>query len=243
MSNTGKYVSLKTIVSYWLDENSKSMGDFDRGWVIAFRALLDIGYNISFEPKSVRLPVNGNLTVTLPADYVKWTKIGILNASGEVSTLKINTSLTKFRDDNPNRLTAISSDISDTDFSNLVLNPYFLNCYFGNYYAPLFGLGGGMVQYGECVVDETNHVIVLGPTYPFADVLLEYVSNPQQDEDYQIEVVLQEAVIAFLNWKTKTGNEADYYARLREGRRKIKTVTLQEIQQGIRENQKYCLKA
>ncbi len=205
--------------------------------------MLDIGYNISFEPKSIRIPINGNMTATLPSDYVKWTKIGVLNASGEVSTLKVNTSLTLFRDNNPNRLSAISPDIPDSDYSSLILSPYFLNYYFGNYYSPLFGLGGGLIQYGECKVDEANGVIVLSPTYSFPDVLLEYISNPQMDGDYQIETVAQEAVIAFLNWKFKTGNEQDYYLRLIEARRKMKPITLQELQQGIRENQKYCLKA
>lgn len=243
MNNTAKYVPLMTVVAYFMDENNKSNGDQDKYWIQAFRCLMDIGLNISFEPKSVRLPVNGNLTVTLPSDYIKWSKIGILNASGEVSTLKVNKGLTTFRDNNPNRLADISGDIPDSDFSNLVLNPYFFNFFMGSVFTPLFGLGGGLIQYGECVVDEKNGVIVLGTSYPFNDVILEYISNPQMDSDYMIEVALQEAVIAFLNWKNKLGAEKDYYLRLREGRRKIKSITLQEINQAIRQNQKYCLKA
>lgn len=243
MSNNAKYVPLMQIVSYYLDESNKSTGDMDKCWVLAFRALMDIGLNISFEPKSVRLPVNGNLTVTIPSDYIRWTKIGILNASGEVSTLKVNDALTKFRDNNPNRLSNISGDIPDTAFSNLVLNPYFFNYFSGSMYTPLFGLGGGLIQYGECVVDEPNGVIVLGTTYPFDDLLLEYISNPQMDSDYMVDVALQEAIIAFISWKMKTGAEKDFYLRLREARRKIKFFTLQELNQAIRQNQKYCLKA
>jgi hypothetical protein len=239
---TSKYIPLKQVVSYWLDENDKSSGDFDKAWIIAYRALMELGFNISFEPKTVRLPVNGNMTATLPSDYIQWSKIGIINASGEVSTLKINTALTKFRDNNPNRISAITPDIPDSNFAGLILSPYFLNYYFGNYYSPLFGLGAGLVQYGECIVDEQNGIIVLSPTYALPDVLLEYISNPQMDGDYQIEVVAQEAIIAFLNWKFKTGSQQDWYARLIEARRRIKPITLQEIQQGIRENQKYSLK-
>lgn len=243
MATIGKYIPLMSIVSLYLDEANKSTGDMDKCWVLAWRGLREVGENIAFEPKSVRLPVNGNLTVTLPADYIKWTKIGILNASGEVSTLKVNHGLTKFRDNNPNRLTDIAGDISVSDFSNLVLNPYFFNYFSGSLYTPLFGLGGGLVQYGECVVDEANGVIVLGTTYPFTDLLLEYISNPQMDNDYLVEVALQETIIAFIAWKMKTGTQQDYYARLRESRRKIKTITLQEINQAIRQNSKYCLKA
>jgi hypothetical protein len=240
---SAKYIPLKQVVSYFLDENDMSSGSFDKAWIIAYRALMELGFNISFEPKSVRLPVNGNQTVTLPSDYIQWSKIGVINASGEVSTLKVNTALTAFRDNNPNRLSDISPDIPDKSFAGLILSPYFLNYYFGNYYSPLFGLGGGLVQYGECKVDEANGVIILSPTYGFPDLLLEYISNPQMDGDYQIEVVAQEAIIAFLNWKFKVGSEADWYARLIEARRRLKPITLQELQQGIRENQKYCLKA
>lgn len=238
-----QYVALKTIVSYFLDENDKSIGDFDKCWILAFRALVDIGLNISFEPMTVRLPVLGNMTVLLPDDYIKWTKIGVINGSGEVSTLKINTALTKLRDNNPQRLQAISPDIPDQNAALYLQSPFFYNYYFGNVYSPYFGLGAGLIQYGECVVDEVNKLIVLSPTYGFPDVLLEYIGSPQQNEDYQIQIVCQEAVIAFIAWKMKVGTQQDYYARLIEARRKLKPITLQEIQQAIRENQKFSLKA
>lgn len=244
MSDITKYTKLKTIVSYALDEAEKSMGDFDRAWIFAFRALCEIGFNIAFEPMTVRLPVNeGNLTVTLPAGYIKWTKIGILNASGEVAYLRRNTSLTKWRDNNPNRLTNIFPDIPDQDIGWLAQSPYFFNYYFGNTYTPYFGFGNGLITYGDFDVDETNNVIVLGTTYQYADILLEYIGSPQCNGDYEIQTVCQEAVIAFILWKFKVGSEQSFYLRLIEARRKLKPITLQEIQQAIRENQKYSLKA
>lgn len=244
-SDLSKYVQLKTIVSYALDEADKSMGDFDKAWLFAFRALVDIGMNIAFEPITVRLPVNeGNLTVALPAGYLRWTKIGILNSSGEVCFLKRNQSLTKFRDNNPNRLSLLTPDIPDTDVSYFAQAPYFFNYYFGNTYTPYFGAtGGGLVTYGDFDVDEVNNVIVLQPAFSFPDLILEYLGSPQANGDYQIQTVCQEAVIAFILWKFKAGNEQDYYTRLIEARRRLKPVTLQEIQQALRENQKYSLKA
>lgn len=243
MTDITKYVSLKRVVSYFLDEQNKSGADFHRAWIIAFRALVELGFNIAFEPETFRLPVNGNMTATLPQGYLKWTKIGVINASGEVSFLKINNSLTKWRDSSPNRLSNISPDINDTDLSFNTLNPFFSNYYFGSFYTPLFGLGAGMVTYGDCVVDEANNLIVLAPTFPYADVLVECLISQQQNEDYQIQTVCQEAVIAFIAWKFKVGSEQDYYNRLIEARRKLKPITLQEIQQAIRENQKYSLKS
>ena len=127
MTDLQQYVQLKTVVSMYLDQEQKSMGDFDRCWVLGFRALAELGFDIAFEPQTYRLPVNeGNMTVSLPAGYIKWTKIGVINASGEVSVLKINTSLTKWRDNNPNRFTAISPDIPDVDAANFFPSPFFL---------------------------------------------------------------------------------------------------------------------
>lgn len=243
-SDITKYVKLKTIVSYALDECSKSMGDFDKAWIFAFRALVDIGLNISFEPITVRLTVNtDNFTATLPAGYLRWTKIGVLNESGEVAYLRRNTSLTKWRDNNPNRLAAIFPDIQDQDISQFAQSPYFYNYYFGNTYSPYFGFGNGLVTYGDFDVDEVNNIIVLGTQYCFADLLLEYLGSPQQNNDYTIQIVCQEAVIAFIKWKFKMGTEQEFYNRLIEARRKLKPITLQEIEQAIRENQKYSLKA
>jgi hypothetical protein len=244
MTDITKYTPLKTIVAYWLDENSKSEKDFDKAWVMAFRALIKIGNQIAFEPMTVRLPVNtGNMTVTLPAGYIKWTKLGIINGSGEVCTLKINNSLTFWRDTNPNRLTNISPDIPDQNVSMYLQSPFFYNYYFGSVYSPYFGIGGGLVQYGDVRVDEANNIIVLDPQYGFPDILLEYIGSPQKNNDYQIQTCCQEAVISFLNWKFKLGTSADYYAALIEARRSLKPITLQEIQQAIRENTKYALKS
>ena len=81
------------------------------------------------------------------------------------------------------------------------------------------------------------------PQYNFPDILLECIVSPQSNGDYQIQTVCQEAVISFISWKMKTGSEQDYINRKREARRRLKPVTLQEINQAIRENQKYALKA
>lgn len=243
MSDLQQYTPLKTIVSYFLDENSKSMGDFDAAWIMAFRAYADLGFDIAFEPESFRLPVNGNMTVTLPAGYIKWTKIGVINASGEVSVLKVNTSLTKFRDNNPNRITAITPNVPDFDAASFAGSPFFYNYYFGNSYSPYFGVGNGLITYGDCVVDEKNKIIVLEPNFQYSDVLVECIVSPQSNGDYQIQTVCQEAVIAFIAWKMKVGSEQDYYLRKVEARRRLKPVTLQEINQAIRENQKYSLKS
>lgn len=235
-----RYIPLRTAVAYALDELDKSQGDFDKCWVLAFRALVDIYTNIEAETKTVRLPVDANLTVPFPPDLLQWKKIGVLNALGELATLKINRTLTKYKDNNPQRLGSLTPDVGSLQS---VYDAYFLNYWSNGVPSHLFGIGGGLIQPGECTVDEKNRLIVLAPSFAFSHILLEYKSSPQKDADYSIDIFCQEAVIAFIKWKLRAGTEQEYYSRVKEARRKIKPVTTQEINQIIREGQTYKVKA
>jgi len=239
---TAKYITLREIIAMFCDQYDKSIGDFDKYWIMGFRGLEDMHFNISAEPKTVRLPINGNNTVTLPADYVAWVKIGIMDNLGQVSTLRINNSLTTFRDNNPNRLDLLTADVN-SGWGGSNLNMPFLNYYYNGVYTPLFGIGGGLIQFGECRVDEKNNVIVLPTDYRFDSLLLEYISCPERDDDYMVDRRLREPLITFIAWKLKLDTDTNYYARLVEARRKITPVHLQTFNQIIRENQKFCLKA
>jgi hypothetical protein len=172
----------------------------------------------------------------LPSDYLQWTKIGILNNDGEVSTLKVNNGLTEFRDNNPNRLTSITPDIS-TATPLLTQFPFYLNYFDNGMYYNLYGFGGGLIQYGSCRIDEKNSVILLDLNFAYPHVILEYMSAPELDEDYHIQLTLQEAVIAFIEWKLKLQPRELYVAAKLEARRRLpgKKVTLSTINQVLRE--------
>lgn len=244
MTDIEQYVPLKQIVSYTLDETEQSMGSFDRYWVMAFRALVDIFFTISAEPITVRLPVAANKTVTFPSDYLSWCKIGILNDNGEVCTIKINNALTTYKDNNPNRLSRLTADVNNA-FPLIINNPYYLNYFYNGTYVPLFGVGGGLIQFGSCTVDETNRVIVLEPNFQYTEVILEYLSAPEKNGDYTVPIVCQEAIIAFIKWKAKQGPREEYYAAKIEARRSMpkKKVNLQQVNQTIRESETFKLRS
>lgn len=230
------YVPLKTVVSYFLDQYDKSMGDFDKAWVIAFRALVALGFSISFEPITVRLPVSANKTVKFPDDCISWTKVGVLNNVGEVSTLRINNALTTYKDTSPNRLSHLTPDVQNA--VPMILGfPFFFNYYDNGLYYNLFGVGGGLIQYGSCRIDEKNRVVVLEPDFIYSSIIFEYISSPQKNGDYAIQIQLQEAVIAFLEWKFKLNTDQNFYARTIEARAMLpgKKVSLQSVNQVLRE--------
>lgn len=244
MGATAQYEPLKTIVSYVLDANDKSMGDFDKAWILGFRGLHDLNYNISAEPKTVRIPVLPNKTAPLPSDYLAWSKIGVLNSKGEITSIKVNNSLSTFRDTNPNRISDLTPDVND-NLPLLTGNPFYLNYYYNGMYQTLFGVGGGMIQFGECRFDERNGVIILNEDFRYDSVLLEYISAPQKDDDFMVESSLREAVIAFIEWKMKLAPEKSYYDRAIEARRRLpgKKVTLQNINDAIRHATGFYLKS
>ncbi len=231
------YTPLKTIVSYCLDANGKSDGDQDQAWLIALRGLTDLNYEFSASPITFRLPLNGNKTVSFPPGCLSWTKIGLLNENGETVTIKINNSLTKWRDLNPNRLELITPDINNA-IGQLTATPLFLNYYYNGGYYNLFGVGNGLIQYGDCRVDEDNRVVILNPNFPYDHIMFECISAPQKQEDYMVLTALQEAVIAFIEWKLKIAPRELYYGAATVARRRIgnKKVTLQQINTVVRES-------
>lgn len=237
---SAKYESIKRVVALFLDQYNKSDGDQDQAYLLAWRGLEKLHYNISAEPKTLRLPVNSNKTVYFPADYIRWVKIGIMNQNGEINTLRVNRALTTFRDNNPNRLQALTPDIVD-GWVNGANVPY-MNYFNNGFYQPLYGVGyAGVVTYGSCTIDEINNVVILNPNFQYDSILFEYISSPEKDADYLVDVRLREAIIAFIAWKLKLGTRQEFYGEAIEARRTIKPINFQSFEQTIRLNEKMTL--
>lgn len=238
------YTPLSTVVAYAQDELNKSMGDSDKMWLLGLRCLTHLQFQILGQTTTVRLPVAANKTVALPPNCLSWTKIGLLNEKGEIVTLKINNSLTTFRDTNPNRLGDLTADINN-DIGVNEAQAYYSNFYYGGNCYQLFGVGNGVISYGECRVDEKNRVIILPPDFQYAALMVEFIDAPEKNADYEVPTCMQEAIIAFIKWKLKEGSREEFYAAATEGRRSLpnKKVHLQTLNQVIRMSDGMKLKA
>lgn len=240
----GSWVSLRSIVAYYLDEVDKSSGDQDRCWLLGLRGYLTCIQDFSGEPVTVRLPVLPNKTVPFPEDCLSWSKIGLLNSNNEITTLRINPGLTTYRDDNPNRIEDLFPNVNNS-IGALGTTPFYFNYYYDGGYYNLFGAAGGLIEYGECRVDEGNRIIVLPVNFKYENIMFEYIPNPKRSDDFLVPLALQEAIIAFISWKMKTGTRQDFYSEAIAARRRLgkKKVTLQGISQWIRETQGQYLKS
>ena len=245
MTDLGIYTKLMTIVSYTADELNRSAGDIDQMWLLAFRGMTMMNFSFAGQTQTVRLPVLPNKTVMFPPALLSWSKIGLLDENGQINTLKVNNALTTFRDNNPNRIQNLSSPNINSSVGELALVPYYTNYYYNGGCYQLYGLGNGVITYGDCKVDELNRVIILDPNFKYDSILIEGVMSPMKDYDYEVPTCLTEAIIAFIKWKLKLGSRDEFYAAAVEGRRSLpkKKVILQTLNQVLRESDGFKLRS
>lgn len=123
----------------------------------------------------------------------------------------------------------------------------------GNYNRQNFGVGSRLLTAGECAVDVTNRVILLNTSFPYPHVILQYISSPEQDDDYSIPIQFQEAMIAWIYWQenqympnTNKGSGSgkqqaaqNFKSQLLKARKDFKPIRVQDIALQAKEAQRY----
>ena len=250
-----QWIKLEEPINDYLNESEQSINKFFKLWHIAFRALTELGLDAFYLVKSVKLPVNANLTVTLPADYLSYSKVGILNEQGEVITMGVNNKLTVAFDLQPTRLEQTKDNTIPTLFTPQGV--WWYNYWNGTAYGNLYGLPSGSPFIGSFKIDNANGVIVLSESFAYPYIMLEYTASPNVDGDYYVPIQFKEAVISYLRWKdiismpSKTHvNNANVQARRHEffnDRRlalaRYDPINLPDLYQWNLENQRLTVKA
>jgi len=197
MSNTHQqYASLDTVINLYLDRSEQSIHKYYKCWQLAFSGMEELGLDFFYQIKSVKLPVNANLTVSLPDDYLNYTKVGILNNRGEIIPMGYNSNLTTFADLQPNRLEKTQdSTIADIIQFN---TPIWYNYWNNGAFSTLYGIPSGSPFVGSFKVDNHNGVILLNENYGFDYVMLEYVASPKQGEEYYIPIQFKTALMWYI---------------------------------------------
>lgn len=249
-----RYVKLSSCVNMYIDESKQTSKEFRRLWALAFRGLTDIGLDVSWSPKTTLLEVNANLTANVPIDFIDWVRVGVFNAFGEIATLRVNDELTTYKDNNPNRLSDIQSEVGEGE--NYLQYPYWWGGWDDNGYEQYFGAGSALVQAGECKFDKTNNIIILDPNFAYTQIVLQYISMPMMDDDYAVDMKCQEALIAWLRFKDiqslpssrmvniseKQLRQREYFLQKKLARKRMKPFRLQVSEQFTREAQRLAVK-
>lgn len=198
MSQNKSYIQLDSCINDYMVEAELSNHKFYKLWHLAFRGMEDLGLDFFYQVKSVKLPINANLTVTLPADFLNWTKVGVLNSKGEIIPLYYNDKLTTYADLSPDRLTKTQDD---TFLSAEWSGNTWCNYWNGYAYTNIYGVPSGAPFVGNFKIDNANGVILLNEDFQYDYLMLEYVSSPTEGQEYYLPVQFREALISWLRWK------------------------------------------
>lgn len=196
-----QWITLDEAITSYMDEAELSNHKYFKLWHLAFRALTELGLDFFYTIKSVKLPVNANLTVTLPADYLNYSKVGVLNMQGEIITMGYNSKLTTAFDLQPTRIEQTQDPTLITIQNDNGTGIGYYNYWNGYSYGTIYGLPSGAPFIGNFKIDNANGVIVLSESFSYNYVMLEYVASPLEGGEYYIPVQVKEAVIAYLAWK------------------------------------------
>ena len=250
-----QWVTIDEAITDYLTESEQGNHKYFKCWNLAYRAMTELGLDFFYSVKSVKLPVNPNLTVTLPADYLNYTKVGILNNEGAIIPLMVNNNLTTAFDMQPNRLAQTQDPSIVTGYSPQGI--VWWNFWNGYGLSNLYGLPSGSPFVGSFKIDNKNGVIVLDEYYDFEYVMLEYIASPVSGGEYFIPIQFKEAVIAYLRWKDlismppsrrgslgdKRDRRSDYYNERRLAIARYDAVKLSDLYEWNLANQRMAVKS
>lgn len=199
MSQNKGWISLDSCIYDYISEAELSNNKYLKLYHLAFRCLDDLGLDFFYHIKSVKLPINANKTVTLPADFLQYNKLGVLNGLGELVPLTYNEKLTTYNDLQSSRI----ADTSSPNFANFYSysSPIFFNYWNGDNYDNLYGVSYSGLYGGGFKIDRHNGVILLDASFGYSDLILEYTASPNEGEDQYVPLQFREAIIAWLAWK------------------------------------------
>jgi hypothetical protein len=255
MSNTHQqYVSLDTVINLYLDRSEQSVHKYYKCWQLAFSGMEELGLDFFYQIKSVKLPVNANLTVSLPDDYLNYSKVGVLNSQGEIIPMGYNNRLTTFADLQPDRLEK-TQDNTITDLTQFN-TPIWYNYWNNGAFSSLYGLPSGSPFIGSFKVDNHNGVILLSENFGYEYIMLEYVASPKQGEEYYIPIQFKTALMWYIAYNdiamlpnTRKGTLGDkeqrkraYHNERRVANARYRPVDLQSAHQWSMEQQRLTVK-
>lgn len=250
-----QFIDINDCVTAYMDESEQGVNKQFKLTQLAFRAMDELGLDFFYSIKTAKLPVNANLTVDIPSDFINYTKIGVLNAKGEIITLQENNKLTTYADLFPTRLEQTQDDS--------ILNwayPYngvFTNFWNGSTFGNLYGVPSGAPFLGSFKIDRDNGVVILNETFGYEYLMIEYVSMPTPGQPYYVPIMFKEAIIAYLAWKDiksmpanrkwnlgdKRDRRHEYYNERRLAIARYKPFRVQQAYEWNLDNQRLTVKA
>ena len=262
MSQHLSYITLHSVVQDYLGESEQSEVRYFKCWHIAFRGLQQLGLDAFYRIQSVKLPVNANLTVTLPPNYLNWVKVGVLNSQGGIIPLNYNENFTTYADLMPDRVEKTTDEtLLGAEWNTGIWGGgTWCNYWDGSAYTNIYGVPSGQPIAGSFKVDTENGVILLNHNFTdnYEYIMLEYMASPQANEgqDYYLPVQFVEALIAWIYWRdgkakgvrshmqlgTNRDNKHDFFVERRNAIARWRPIRISEKYQASQEMSRMAIK-
>jgi hypothetical protein len=255
MGQYREWIEVEECITDYMDEAELSDHKYWKVWHLAFRVMSELGLDFFYKIQSFKLPINSNLTVQLPSNCLKWTKIGVLNSVGEIVPLTYNEKLTSYAQFSSDRLQKTQDD---TLFNLFQFNaPIWYNWWNGAAFQTLYGLPSGAPFVGNFKVDNSTGVILLNENYGYDYLMVECVVSPQEGQSYYVPIQFKEAMIAGLAWldirsipsKTHVNNSnvqmrrKEFYNQRRLGWARYRPLNLEEAYSWWQTNMRMCVRS
>ena len=233
-------IKLSQAVAYALDDMNAGDAEYARAYRFAIRALDELRLDITGQQGTATLCVNSDLTVDLPDDFIRETKVGVYGINGNIIGLT--------RSDNLNR------EETATDIEEGSNTPYFdTDDNFGDFVNQSLGKGS-YSDIGFFSIDYGERKIYLNTEFTYSEVVLQYLKKEQIEGEYCVDERLLESVAAYIlyrYYKAKKGasiGERREFERLwhkekRNAKFRIKKPMIQDMNRNARESVKGGLKS
>ena len=221
------YIELEEIINELLVEEGKtSENEFLRYFKLGMNGLKELNFDVSGGVRTVELIVDSNtLTVDLPSDYVRYTKIGVYGNDGDIHPIGLR-----------NKKSLISTVANDTLSNDDELNPSYFE------YSQEYGVGGGNNANGYFRVDLENSTIQFSSTLSSKKIIIEYITNSlihPTEGKVVVHQLMADALRGYIYWKSihrkrgidqgeKDLAKRDYYNQKRLARARMLSFTKQE---------------
>jgi hypothetical protein len=237
----------------------------------ALRGVREMGFDMLKVVRSLKLSVSSNGTVTLPDDYVDWTKVGVVGSDGLIYVLGENKNINQsqkysssggyFYDTDGDGLydredsksaTSSGSPAIDSSISQGMDSYVFRNFVYNNNAGRLYGIGGGN-YYGEFRVNLDQNRLELKTNSNISEVVIEYIADEARATNPRVHVYAEEALRSYMYYKMierksavpaneKARARQEYYNERRKANARMKSFTKEELLKTIRKNFKQAPK-
>lgn len=201
-------IGIKQLILEYLNSKDEGSDRFRRLFRIAsLQGVRKFNMDITGKIVTQLLSITANHTVAFPDDYLDYFKIGVINAIGEVVPLKHNEELSTVREAFVAAQKQVVPVPEIPGFIQQLSIPgaplFWYNYQWGGNWVHLYGLHGGQPNIGEFVIDDATRTFLINPEFPYAEILIEYLSNGYDCDcnDYMIHTYATDAFIAWLRWK------------------------------------------